>query len=493
MSKYAWSKDQKQIFNSVLNGNQNIAIRATAGAGKSTTLVEISKLLSVNSNSIFIAFNKSIVEELKERLPKKFEVSTLHALGLDILYRNFGKNIKLNQAKIYKMAQKMILKKKEITENKERNSRIFYAQKGYDFLRSTVVDIEDQDAVEDMLERFGITSDYGYEDLIELDLIAKKYNQGRKKTDVFEVDFADMIYLAATLPKLKYPKYDNVLVDESQDLNLCQHRLISKIRSRKSRLVSVGDAFQQIYLFAGGDSQSFKRFEDADNTISLPLSVTYRCPINVVEEAKKYSPEITAAPDAEYGFVGEGFLDNVEEGDCVLCRNNSPLFEAYLQFLYEGKKAYIVGKDIAERFHNLIKPYKNSHVGALVQGLQDQLNMISDALSHKGVRNPAQHPKYQAFLDIARSLSVVAESCPNIGSLTKRIDEIFSPKKDAVVLSSIHKAKGLEYDRVFLLRPELLPSKFAKTKEEVSQENNLMFVAITRAKKQFFYVHKNDE
>ena len=227
MSKYAWSKDQKQIFNSVLNGNQNIAIRATAGAGKSTTLVEISKLLSVNSNSIFIAFNKSIVEELKERLPKKFEVSTLHALGLDILYRNFGKNIKLNQAKIYKMAQKMILKKKEITENKERNSRIFYAQKGYDFLRSTVVDIEDQDAVEDMLERFGITSDYGYGDLVELDSIAKKYNQGRKKTDVFEVDFADMIYLAATLPKLKYPKYDNVLVDESQDLNLCQRPQIA--------------------------------------------------------------------------------------------------------------------------------------------------------------------------------------------------------------------------------------------------------------------------
>jgi superfamily I DNA/RNA helicase len=493
MGKYAWSKDQKQIFNSVLNGNQNIAIRATAGSGKSTTLVEVSKLLPVNSSSIFIAFNKSIVEELKERLPKKFEVSTLHSMGLDVLYRNFGKNVKLNQSKIYKMAQKMILKKKEITEHRERNSRIFYAQKGYDFLRSTLTNIEDEDAVEKMLERFGITSDYGYDDLKELVGITNKYNQNKKRTDVFEIDFSDMIYLPATLEKLKYPKYDNVLVDESQDLNLAQHMLISKIRSRKGRLINVGDGFQQIYLFAGSDSASFKRFEEADNTISLPLSVTYRCPINVVEEARRFSPEITAAPDAEYGFVGEGFLDNVEEGDCVLCRNNSPLFEAYLQFLYEGKKAYIVGKDIAERFHNLIKPYKNSHITSLIDGLNEQLNSISDALSHRGVRNPEQHPKYQSFLDIARSLSVIAEGCQSIKMLERRIDEVFHPKKDAIVLSSIHKAKGLEYDRVFLLRPDLLPSKFAKTEEEIQQENNLMFVAITRAKKQFFYVHKNDE
>jgi superfamily I DNA/RNA helicase len=303
-----------------------------------------------------------------------------------------------------------------------------------------------------------------------------------------------MVYLAGSLPKLKYPKYENVLVDECQDLNASQHLMIGKIRARKGgRLISVGDFFQTIYGFAGSDSDSFKKFASAPNTTSLPLSVTYRCPINVVLEAQKYSPEISAAPNAEYGYVGDGDIDMVEEGDAVLCRNNSPLFEAYLDLLYEGKKAYIVGKDIAEKFHTLIKPYRSSHVGALISGLKYQLEQIHDALSAKGVKKPLAHPKYQAFLDISRSLSLLAERSSSVKELEKSIDKIFSPQKDAIILSSIHKSKGLEYDRVFLLRPDLLPNKFAKSAEEIQQENNLMFVAITRSKSQFFYIHKEEE
>lgn len=491
---YLWSEHQKNIFGEVLTTKNNVAIRATAGSGKSTVLVEISKLLPVNSSSIFIAFNKSIVSELGERLPKKFEVSTLHSLGLSILRRTYGNNIILTQAKSYKMAQKMILSDDTITNHKERNSRIFYVTKGYDYLRSTMTDISDEEAIQDMFIRFNIDSNYGYEDLVKLNKLMIKYNTSVKRGQKFEIDFSDMVYLAATLPKLKFPKYENVLVDESQDLNLAQHSIIDKVRDKRSgRLISVGDKFQQIYLFAGSDTASFERFEDAPNTISLPLSVTYRCPINVVLEAQKYNPEITHAPNAEYGFVGDGDIDMVDEGDAILCRNNSPLFEAYLDLIYEGKKAYIVGKDIAEKFHALIKPYRSSHIGAMVDGLRFQLDQIESGLSAKGIKNPIQHPAYQSFLDISRSLSLIAEICPNMRSLEKRIDEIFHPQKDAIILSSIHKSKGLEYDRVFLLRPDLLPNKFAKSSEELEQERNLMFVAITRAKKQFFYIHKDED
>ena len=489
-----WSPHQRNIFSEVNGTNNNVAISATAGSGKSTVLVEISKLLPTNSNNIFIAFNKSIVEELRERLPKKFEVSTLHSLGFSILRKNYGNGISLNNGKSYNMAKKMILSDDTITNNKERNSRIFYVTKGYDYLRSTMTDIANEDAIEEMLLKYNLESAYGYHDLKRFDLLMKKYNLSRKRGSEFIIDFSDMVYLAGSLPKLKYPKYENVLVDECQDLNASQHLMIGKIRARKGgRLISVGDFFQTIYGFAGSDSDSFKKFASAPNTTSLPLSVTYRCPINVVLEAQKYSPEISAAPNAEYGYVGDGDIDMVEEGDAVLCRNNSPLFEAYLDLLYEGKKAYIVGKDIAEKFHTLIKPYRSSHVGALISGLKYQLEQIHDALSAKGVKKPLAHPKYQAFLDISRSLSLLAERSSSVKELEKSIDKIFSPQKDAIILSSIHKSKGLEYDRVFLLRPDLLPNKFAKSAEEIQQENNLMFVAITRSKSQFFYIHKEEE
>ncbi len=94
---------------------------------------------------------------------------------------------------------------------------------------------------------------------------------------------------------------------------------------------------------------------------------------------------------------------------------------------------------------------------------------------------------------ISRALSILASKSSNMDHLKRMIADIFCPKKDAIVLSSIHKSKGLEYDNVFLLRPDLIPSKFAKTEEELRQENNLMFVAITRAKKEFKYIYKNED
>ena len=490
---HTWSEYQKDIFATVITTFKDIAIAATAGSGKSTVLVEISRLLPISSSSIFLAFNKSIVAELRDKLPRKFEVSTLHSLGMNILNRNFGKGIRLNQAKVYKAAQKMILSKTEITNHKERNSRIFFAQKGYDYLRSTLVDVTDEEAVKEMLLRFSVDSDYGYKDLLELHGILNKYNTSRKRGLEFDIDFSDMVYLPATMGKLKYPKFENILLDEVQDLNKSQKAIVDKIRSRDSRVISVGDEFQSIYLFAGADTEAFESFSKAPNTVSLPLSVSYRCPRAVVEEAKKYSPNINASPFAEEGYVGEAEVDDIEEGDAVLCRNNSPLFEAYLQLIYEGKKAYIVGSEMAEKFKSLIKPYASSHISSLIDGLNKQLMMIEDHLLAKGVKNPKQHPKYTSFHDTAKSLSVVAESCNDIKMLIRRIDEIFCPKKDAVILSSIHKSKGLEYDRVFLLRPDLLPNKFAKSEEELKQENNLMFVAITRAKKSFRYIYRCEE
>jgi len=69
------------------------------------------------------------------------------------------------------------------------------------------------------------------------------------------------------------------------------------------------------------------------------------------------------------------------------------------------------------------------------------------------------------------------------------IGGIFSDDTRGIVLSTIHKSKGLENDRVFFLLPELLPSRFATMDWQLEQEENLRYVAITRAKKELVYVH----
>ena len=77
--------------------------------------------------------------------------------------------------------------------------------------------------------------------------------------------------------------------------------------------------------------------------------------------------------------------------------------------------------------------------------------------------------------------------------LKQKIKNIFSDDKTGIILSTIHKSKGLEAKRVFFLNPELIPSKFAKTPKALYAEDCLKFVAITRAKEELVYCHINTE
>jgi superfamily II DNA or RNA helicase len=68
MSTFVPSEEQAAIFDAVLNTSDNVAIRALAGTGKTTTLVELAKKLPKHGSKLFCAFNKDIVAELQKRL-----------------------------------------------------------------------------------------------------------------------------------------------------------------------------------------------------------------------------------------------------------------------------------------------------------------------------------------------------------------------------------------------------------------------------------------
>ena len=76
----------------------------------------------------------------------------------------------------------------------------------------------------------------------------------------------------------------------------------------------------------------------------------------------------------------------------------------------------------------------------------------------------------------------------NVQQLKELIQDIFADDIKGIMLSTIHKAKGLENDTIFFICPELIPSKFATTDWMYEQERNLKYVAITRAKHELVYV-----
>jgi ATP-dependent exoDNAse (exonuclease V) beta subunit len=94
-----------------------------------------------------------------------------------------------------------------------------------------------------------------------------------------------------------------------------------------------------------------------------------------------------------------------------------------------------------------------------------------------------------------KALEILSDGINQTEELIKRIDEIF-PKGDkkgtGIALSTIHKAKGLEANNVYIVCPSLMPSKAAQKDWEIRQEQNLMYVAYTRAKDTLGFIHEKD-
>src|SRR5690606_36459888 len=132
--------------------------------------------------------------------------------------------------------------------------------------------------------------------------------------------------------------------DECQDINPLQYKMILRLLKPKGRLISVGDDKQLIYGFMGSNLSSFNDMRNRPNTTELPLSVSYRCPKKVVAFANTILPGTEALPDAPEGVVKIGSLDEVKNGDYIICRNNAPLIEAFTYLTAKGKRCSIMGK-----------------------------------------------------------------------------------------------------------------------------------------------------
>lgn len=238
-----------------------------------------------------------------------------------------------------------------------------------------------------------------------------------------------------------------------------------------------------IYSFMGSNLDSLQAIKNAPNTVTLPLSMTYRCARDIVDEACKVFPDgIVAAPGAEKGFVGEGAFTDAEEGDFILCRNNAPLVEAFITLLRKGKKCTILGKEFGDELVSLIDSVDD------VWGLEQVLTNMQTKLANKGIKNPMKCEAYDKLDEKVNVLLSLYEYFGDLDTVRSRIYDIFVENANrGITLSTIHKSKGLEADRIFFLKPELLPSKYATTDLALYAEKCLQFVAVTRARKSLIY------
>jgi DNA helicase-2/ATP-dependent DNA helicase PcrA len=502
--EYTPSRYQQAIYDYIEHESGNLVVEAAAGSGKTTTLIKCVTLIPNNKRILLCAFNKDIVGELKKKTSdlENVTVMTLHGLGLKMLTNNYPTIHPVPNSFKYDSFIKNNLRELSSLDTR-RLSRSMYCRyvdnikKYVDYGRYYMCQTErDLDFIEDR---------YDIETIRDEKSVALEVMEWGK-TELEDIDFVDMIWFPHVLNLQPHGlQFDYIMVDECQDMNKAERELILKCRRMGTRLVSVGDSNQMLYSFAGGDPDSFNALKSIPNTKCLPLSISYRCPKNVVDFAKKLVPTIEAneANTNEGKVLYNVSLDDVAPGDMVLCRNNAPLIQVYNEFLKLGKKAFIRGKDIGSNLKNLVKSTKQEKINldcredGLFVRLYDDLFVTRNKLMEKlsiDAASAMKSPIIDAKLDMIKALEVLSEGLTTTDELIAKIDEIF-PKRDkseGIALSTVHKAKGLEANNVFVVCRSLMPSKSAKKDWEVQQEHNLMYVAYTRAKNKLCFVDEKE-
>ena len=501
--EYNWSQYQKNIFSFIEHEQGHLVIEAAAGAGKTSTLVKSLDFIPQDSKVLLTAFNTDIVNELKKRtvdMPN-VEVKTLHGLGLQFIKRNLRDVDAIPEPYKYESYIKNNIRHLSSINTYALKGSDFYKyieniKKYVDFGRFYLCQSEkDLDFIEDR---------YDIETIADEKEIALEVMEWGK-TALETIDYTDMVWLPNVL--LLKPlglSYDFIFIDECQDMNKAERELVLKCFKMGTRMVSCGDTFQCLYSFAGSDPQSFAILKSLPNTTCLPLSISYRCGKNIVKFANSLVPSIEAADDAIDGeVIRDVSLEDIQDGDMILCRNNAPLVQIYNEFLKLGKKCHIRGKEIGSNLKSIVKGTRQNELNVdctkdgVFTRLYDDLFTSRNKLMERfniDDKSAINSPQIQNKLDMIKALEILAEGINSVDEIINKIDEIFPKrdKKSGISLSTVHKAKGLEADNVYIACESLMPSKSAKKDWEIKQEYNLMYVAYTRAKKILGFIDEKD-
>ena len=282
MSTFELSEYQKRILDFIKNENGNLLVDAKAGSGKTSTLVLIAdEIIKQNKKCLFLAFNKSIVEELKTKIiSDNCQIKTLHSLGLSFLrsflYKKHGENYVIDIDQHDEHIKQEVEKLFEVYCRQDFN--IANAEMGsddrddlyYNLLREVAsmvnysrlynCNYHEPEQLYDLAPKLcwylKDYEDYGmkrFPEIVEqvIDGIKESFeNPVKDEADIphYKVTYTDMIYFPC-LYKMRPPFslrtfLDYVLIDETQDLSVLQQMFVKLFVGYNTRMIAVGDEKQ---------------------------------------------------------------------------------------------------------------------------------------------------------------------------------------------------------------------------------------------------------
>lgn len=502
---------QQAFLTALVNERGHLALKARAGCGKTSTILlgvdAIAKAFP-RSETLVCAFNKSIATEVGQKLEKaghtdwrRVQASTLHSLGFGLL--KFAFKPEIDDKKIAKLVD-------------ERNDEV------YDIYRSQIISlvgyakgagvgffndkpIGNVAVWHELADHFDVN---GLDDTSDSDMVVaaaqEVYRASLAQTSV--VDFDDMILFPLIKNmRVKFGK-DFIFGDEWQDMSPAKQALVRKfLKPGTGRLIMVGDDRQAIYGFAGADSAAMDNGIQQMGARVLPLSVTWRCPKSVVAVAQYWVPDIEATPTAPEGVVRQlspiptengadpilaALVQEVTDQDAILCRNTAPLIDIAYKLIRAGKPVKVEGRAIGDGLVALAQRWKVKGVDALLNRLEAYREREVQKAMAKG-----NEDKVEEVEDRVGTLAEICRQCLSQGQnqvsdVVTFINNLFADGAgDATICATYHRSKGREWGRVYLYEHGTrCPSRAARQPWQLAQEDNLAYVAVTRAMRELVWV-----
>lgn len=488
------------------NPDASLMIDARAGSAKTSTLVLAAKSI-LTRPVLAVAFNKRNADDLKDKLPADFECKTLNGAGHGAWQKVRNSKLQLDADKLFKIAKDVLGKSDASKYDRDDDTFINTLNLARAAKTAGLVPVgapmgvkglwpDHDESWKELAWQKGL--DIGSEEILGArNILLKSISQGFAGL----IDFDDQIYLSVLFGG-SYSKYHTVIVDEAQDLSPLNHLQLKKMVG--TRLIAVGDPYQAIYAFRGADSNSmtnlFDMFAETSAFERLGLTYSFRAPKAVAKRQIEHVSDFDSwhtNPEGEVVWwplpaIGEELpatwsLSSVPHAGAVLCRNNAPLMKLAFALIKSRRPVTILGRDIGAQLGNLLWKISNKR-DMPIADVWPLLDAWGAAERSKVGESDA---KLATVFDKRECLDVLLEASGETTTLACKefILKLFSDRPNGeLILSSGHRAKGMEWDWVMHLNPENLPSKQAEralhngNAAPMLQEKNLQYVIETRTK-----------
>jgi F-box protein 18 (helicase) len=470
----------------IIHSTGDIRINAVAGSGKTTTLIEYAASRPAGSKILYLAFNKSVKLEAQRKFAAKnltnVKVETAHSLAYKHIFRSNHYSLKSSGYKMHEIVELL-----DLRGNGEKHTEYIIANHISKFIsyfcnsdKAKVQELNYLDTVNDPNAQSFVHSFYKYiEDGTRLFL---------SKMDKGEIEITHDFYLKKFQLSRPVLPYDYILFDEGQDAS---GAMLSVFLHQKAVKVIVGDTHQQIY----GWRYAVNSLEKTDfQTFHLSASFRFQQPIaNLANELlkwkkhlKKYTPVL---------IRGKG-SSTAEKSKATIARTNLGLLLSAIDFITDNPKIKHL------YFEGNINSYTYADDGASLYDVLSLYNNNHDRVRDKLIKSMHDLDDLEDYVEktedvqLGMMAGIVKEYGNEIPAILKRLKDLHtgddSRDNAEMIFSTVHRAKGMEYDVVYLAsdfikEADLERAKNGQQKENVdtsklNEEINLLYVAVTRTK-----------